>query len=117
MLSKLAGTKKNGKYWSILRQVLLKPSSDSSECMALETEDSWMIYIMAFPKSRQLPTGEAKGWECRAPKETFVGKELFRKEYSRSLLKCVTPTQVKYILRELHEDICEYHSRTRTMVA
>jgi len=39
-----------------------------------------------------------------------------QKGYSRPLLKCVTDTQARYILEELHEGVCRLHLGARSML-
>ena len=36
--------------------------------------------------------------------------KLYRRDYSMSLLKCVTLSEVKYIMREFHEGTCGNHA-------
>ena len=45
----------------------------------------------------------------------MVGEDLYKREYGQPLLKCVTPEQAHYIIKELHEGIYGYHSGARTM--
>jgi len=45
----------------------------------------------------------------------MVGEDLYKRGYGQPLLKCVTPEQAQYIIKELHEGICGYHSGARTM--
>jgi len=45
----------------------------------------------------------------------MVGDDLYKREYGQPLLKCVTAEQAQYIIKELHEGICGYHSGARTM--
>jgi len=50
-------------------------------------------------------------------KYTTIGQDLYKIGYSRSLLKCITKEQAKYILEEIHEGACGNHSGARTMAA
>ncbi|XP_027912165.1 uncharacterized protein LOC114171156 [Vigna unguiculata] len=45
----------------------------------------------------------------------MIGDDLYKRGYDQSLLKCVTAEQAQYIIKELHEGICGYHSGARTM--
>ena len=45
----------------------------------------------------------------------MIGDNLYKHGSGQSLLKCVTAEQAQYIIKELHEGICGYHSGTRTM--
>jgi len=46
---------------------------------------------------------------------TMIRDDLYKRGYGQPLLKCVTTDQAQYVIRELHEGICEYHSIARTM--
>ena len=45
----------------------------------------------------------------------MIGDDLYKRRYGQPLLKCVTAEQAQYIIKELHEGICGYHSGARTM--
>ena len=45
----------------------------------------------------------------------MVGDDLYKRGYGQPLLKCVTIEKAQYIIKELHEGICGYHSGARTM--
>jgi len=47
----------------------------------------------------------------------MIGDDLYKRGYDQPLLKCVTVEQAQYIIKELHEGICGYHSGARTMAA
>ena len=40
----------------------------------------------------------------------MIGDDLYKRGYGQPLLKCVTAEQAQYIIKELHEGICSYHS-------
>jgi len=46
---------------------------------------------------------------------TLIGDELYRKSYSRPLLKCINKSRAKYVMAELHEGICGLYSGGRSM--
>jgi len=56
-----------------------------------------------------------KTWLAKAAKYTMIGDDLYKRRYGQPLLKCVTAEQAQYIIKELHEGICGYHSDARTM--
>jgi len=45
----------------------------------------------------------------------MIGDDLYKRGYDQPLLKCVTTEQAPYIIKELHEGICCYHSGAHTM--
>jgi len=55
--------------------------------------------------------------EVKSSWYTLVGNDLYRRGYSRPLLKYVTQAQAKYLLEELHQGICRLHSEARNTLA
>jgi len=47
----------------------------------------------------------------------LIDQDLYRRGYTRPLLKCLTPKQVTYVMKELHEGVCETHYGAQTMAA
>jgi len=45
------------------------------------------------------------------------GGELFRRGFNTPLLKCITKEKVDYVMQEIHQGVCSYHSSPKTMVA
>jgi len=45
----------------------------------------------------------------------MIGDDLYKRGYGQPLLKGLTIEQAQYIIKELHERICGYHSGARTM--
>jgi len=68
-------------------------------------------FILAQEKGKLREIGLAK----KAAKYTIIGQDLYKRGYSTPLLNCVTKDQGDYVLKELHEGICGYHSGARAM--
>jgi len=45
----------------------------------------------------------------------MIGDDLYKRGYDQPLLKCVMAEQAQYIIKELHEGVCCYHSGARTI--
>jgi len=69
----------------------------------------------SIPQNRQPPLNADKTWLAKAARYTMIGDDLYKRGYGQPLLKCVTVEQAQYIIKELHEGICGYHSGARTM--
>lgn len=76
-------------------------------------EATWMAPYIHYLKIVSIIEGENNGWVRRIAHYTLVSDDIFRRCYSRPLLKCVTLEQTKYIIRETRKDICRYHSKRR----
>ena len=71
--------------------------------------------LHSIPQNRQPPADADKTWLAKAARYTMIGDDLYKRGYGQPLLKCVTPEQAQYVIKELHEGICGYHSGARTM--
>jgi hypothetical protein len=51
----------------------------------------------------------------KAGRFTMVNGTLYKRGFTLPLLKCVSPKEGNYILREIHEGVCGNHSRARVL--
>ena len=58
-----------------------------------------------------------KAMKLQCSRYTMINQDLYQRGYLTSLLKCITKDQAEYVLKEIHEGVCDIHSRARTMVA
>ena len=56
--------------------------------------------------------------EVEGPSSTFVLIKdiLYKRGFSHSYLRCLSPKEVDCVMREVHERICENHSGSRSLV-
>ena len=71
-----------------------------------------------YIKDGQLPSNpsEAKKVKVRAIRFIVMNDELYKKGFPLPYLKCLNPKEATYVLWEIHESICENHSRPRFLV-
>ena len=67
--------------------------------------------IVTYLKNGELPKGktEAQFMRLKAARYVFNDEKLYRIGYSMPFLKCVPPSEVEYIMKEIHEGICRNH--------
>ena len=66
----------------------------------------WRTPLVAYLKDGQLPNdrNEAHRIIIRAARFTILGDELYKRSYAGGpLFKCVSPSELNYVLREVHE--------------
>ncbi|KZV35137.1 hypothetical protein F511_06843 [Dorcoceras hygrometricum] len=82
-----------------------------------QEEPSWKDDIINYLKHGTLPTdrAEARKLRMRAARFTIIDGELYKRGYSQPYLKCLTPSNAEYVLREIHEGICGNHSGGRSL--
>ena len=118
ILSKLTSTKKKGRYKSLLQHTLSMPSIEqTNQCLNITTAGTWMEPLVKYLEEGTTPANKDKGWARKAVCYTLAEGELFRRGFSRPLLKCVTREQAECVMQEIHQGTCGYHSGPKTMAA
>ena len=81
--------------------------------MELKQEPLWIDPIMAYLKTGELPRNkiEARMLRIKAAHYVIYDDKLYRRGYSMPLLKCVTPAETDYIIREIYEGIYGNYTR------
>ncbi|XP_020218740.1 uncharacterized protein LOC109801971 [Cajanus cajan] len=119
-LARLASSKKTSHLRSMIQQELQRPSITQEECLHVQQDATdWMTSIIQYLLEGTLPTDplEAKKVRTRVARYVMIAGELYKRSVSAPLLKCLTPEQAHYVLREIHEGVCGTHSGSRTLAA
>ena len=116
-LSWLATTKKKSHHRSVVQIQLRQPSMGEAECMTVTRVETWMSPIIQYLDHDTCQSKEEKALRLWCSRYTVIGQDLYRIGYSMSLLKCVTKEQVQYVLKEIHNGVCDNHSGARRMAA
>ncbi|KAL0415989.1 UNVERIFIED_CONTAM: Transposon Ty3-G Gag-Pol polyprotein [Sesamum latifolium] len=84
---------------------------------AVPTPTSWKEEIVRFLTEGIEPESEkdAKSLRRRASHFVMVDGQLYKRGFSQSFLKCLTPEEGNYVLREIHEGICGNHIGGRAL--
>ncbi|XP_074576213.1 uncharacterized protein LOC141832648 [Curcuma longa] len=98
-----------------ITQIAFIAQIDQSEPVA--TLDDWRAPLLNFLQSGATPSDpdQAKILRRRAARFTLVGDQLYRRAFSRPLLKCLGPEDAKYVLREAHQGCCGNHPGGRSL--
>ncbi|GKV39547.1 hypothetical protein SLEP1_g47305 [Rubroshorea leprosula] len=115
-LSKLASSQETNPHRSIIVEVLDAPSyTDSTvECQLLSTDPSspsWTTPLINYLQSGELPEdpSTAKLIKHKATHFTLLDNQLYKRAVSMPLLRCLTPYEAEYVVREVHEGVCGTH--------
>ncbi|GKV45275.1 hypothetical protein SLEP1_g52381 [Rubroshorea leprosula] len=121
-LSKLASSQDLNPQRLTIVEILDAPSyTDSTvECQLLSTDPSapsWTTPLINYLQSGELPEdpSAAKLIKRRAAHFTLVDNQLFKRAASIPLLRCLTPYEAEYAVREVHEGVCGTHIGGRTL--
>ncbi|KAL0458253.1 UNVERIFIED_CONTAM: hypothetical protein Slati_0452500 [Sesamum latifolium] len=84
---------------------------------AAPTPMSWKEEIIRFLTEGIEPESEkdAKKLRRKASHFIMVDGQLYKHGFSQPFLKCLTPEEGNYVLREIHEGICENHLGGRAL--
>ena len=65
-----------------------------------------------------LPNGKkaARKLKVQATRFVLIKDVLYKRGFSRPYLRCLGNEEADYVMREVHEGICENHSRSRSLV-
>ncbi|XP_021817133.1 uncharacterized protein LOC110759389 [Prunus avium] len=98
-------------------EILARRSTSEAEVHAVQQDPSWMDPIHAFLASGTLPDDKtkAKTLHRRSARYLLLNQILYRRGHSLPLLRCMTPQQGNYVLREIHEGACGDHSGARSL--
>ena len=92
-LSRLATTKQKGIHRSVVHVTLTKPSFSAEECMATDTQPNWMTPIKQYLMDGVCDLHFEKTMKQHATRFVLIDQDLYRRGYTRPLLKCLTPEQ------------------------
>jgi ribonuclease HI len=98
-------------------EVVRHSSLQTIEVNPVETKTSWMTPIISYLERGTLPDNrhDARRIKVRASRFTILQGTLYKKGFSLPYLRCLTPAEAEYVLREIHEGICGNHSGTQSL--
>ena len=73
--------------------------------------------IVAYLRTVEQPKDKTKAriLQLKAAYYVLYNDKLYRRSYSMPLLKCATPSEAKYIMREIHEGTCGIHTGAQSL--
>ncbi|GAV71092.1 RVT_3 domain-containing protein, partial [Cephalotus follicularis] len=118
-LSKLATAEELEKNQTVLVDYLDRPIISEVDVtdIDLPQEPNWMTSFINWIRNGILPDDptEARKLVYRAKRFQLHDEILYKRSFSFPWLRCLTPLEVDYGLREVHEGICDNHTGGRTL--
>ena len=83
-------------------------SIDILEVQQIDGEANWTTPVVSYLKEGLLPENkeEAQKLKIRAAKFVLMDKVLYKRSFSQSYLRCLTPDESYYVMRDIHEGAC-----------
>ncbi|XP_014496659.1 uncharacterized protein LOC106758229 [Vigna radiata var. radiata] len=115
VLSKLSSGKEKGQLTTVIRQVLLQPSV---ECYVIASGDTdWRDEIRRLIKRQEDELSVDPADSRKIARFVVIGDDLYKRGFSTPLLKCLSKEEAQYVMDELHNGVCGFHSGRRTLKA
>ena len=109
----MASTRDADQLDTVSVEFLAEPNIHSQQVvMELTQEPSWMDPSVTYLKTGEQPDDKTEGRILMLKLARYVvyDEKLYKIGYSMPLLKCATPSEVKYIIREIHEGTYKKHA-------
>ena len=83
-------------------------SIDILEVQQIDGEANWTTPIVSYLKEGLLPENKEKAQKLKikAAKFVLMDKVLYKRSFSQSYLRCLTPDESYYVMRDIHEGAC-----------
>ncbi|GAV79974.1 RVT_3 domain-containing protein [Cephalotus follicularis] len=118
-LSKLATVEELEKNQIVLADYLDRPTISEVDVMDIDSpqEPIWMTPFINCLRNRILTKDSTKARKLvyRANRFQLRDGILYKRSFSFSWLRCLTPLEADYALREVHEGVCGNHTGGRTL--
>jgi ribonuclease HI len=94
-----------------------RSSTEEEIVNSIADNTTWMSPITRYLREGTLPADrtEAHKLRIRASHFRLLGGILYKMGFSRPYLRCLSPEEANYVIREVHEGICGNHSGARSL--
>jgi len=120
-IAKMASSEEEPTSMELNMEVQKRPSIEKVLTFAIQSTNSWMIPIVSFLLDGCLPQDveEAKKIKKRVARFMILNDILYKRGFSMPYLKCVDvdEDEAKYILEEIHQEVCGDHVGPRSLVS
>ena len=99
-------------------EVQYLPSIDLPKILQVRNEVNWMTPIVSYLKDGSLPEGkdEARKLRVQSTRYVLLNDVLYKRGFSQPYLRCLSPDEENYVLREVHSGACGNHSGVRSLI-
>ena len=82
------------------------------------SKSDWTTPVVSYLKNGVLPDNKeaARKLKVQAAQFVLIKDVLYKRGFSLPYLRCLSPEEVDYVMREVHEGICENHLGSQSLV-
>lgn len=88
----------------------MKPSIEFLSVFEISDRPDWRKEIGELIKRKEEGSSVRATEAKKISRFSFIGANLYRRGFSTPLLKCISPEEAIYDMRELHEGACGMHT-------
>ncbi|XP_016192864.1 uncharacterized protein LOC107633779 [Arachis ipaensis] len=115
ILSKFVTYRDDQHSENLVHLTLTKHSLDMQYVLSMTHEQDWRTPIVHYLKTGTIPEWEPRSFKRKAHNFTLIGDNLYRRGFSRPLLRCLEENDAKAAIAEIHEGICGHHVGGRSL--
>ena len=82
------------------------------------SKSDWTTPVVSYLKNGVLPDNKeaTRKLKVQAAQFVLIKDVLYKRGFSLPYLRCLSPEEVDYVMREVHEGICENHLGSQSLV-
>ena len=94
------------------------PAIAKVDIQVIPIEADWTMLIISYLRDGTLPQDHdaSRRMKVQSSRFVLVGDVLYKRGFSRPYLKFLIPGEADYVMREVHEGVCENHSEVHSLV-
>ena len=98
----------------VLSFIQFSPLIDDVSVEEIDSKSNLTTPIISYLKNETLLEGKeaARKLKVQATLFVLIKDVLYKRGFSRPYLRCLSPEEANYVMREVHEGICKNHSGT-----
>ena len=102
----------------VLSFIQLTPLIEVINMQEIGSKSHWTTPIVSYLKDGALPNSKeaARKLKVQVARFILIKDVLHKRGFSCPYLRCLSPEEENYVMREVHEGICGNHSRSRLLV-
>ena len=102
----------------VLSFVQFSPLIDPVDVQDIGFESNWTTPLVSYLKNNALPNDKeaARKLKVQVAQFILIRDILYKRGFSHSFLRCLSPEEADYVMREGHEGICRNHSGSWSLV-
>ncbi|XP_047181369.1 uncharacterized protein LOC124847835 [Vigna umbellata] len=106
--------KEKGKLTAVIRRVLTGPSVEYLAAPIID-DNNWKQEIVRLMKEKDTEQLIRPADARKIAQYVIISGDLYRRGFSTPLLKCLSEREAQYMLDELHNGVCDFHTGRKTL--